>query len=208
MGYTRYWKKKDSKEFGKNTLDKIQEIIKLGEEELKIKIRNGIGEEEPILKPDTIAINGAVEDNEDYESFYLTANDESFNFCKTARKKYDAIINAILMILEDEDYIYDVSSDGFNDEITACYLYSLVNENPVKSFAEALSKKAEPNEESDAELDKFQKKILLNMSKEISKEKDMKKAKKIAENYISYLSSLEENERNILSYFNFKKYEY
>jgi len=77
-----------------------------------IKLAGPSGEGSPAFDADSIALNGAVP-NEDYESFVLerapiaegwqskdpaTKRDGIFNFCKTEYRPYDAVVVSILHV--------------------------------------------------------------------------------------------------------------
>jgi hypothetical protein len=130
MGYTHYWKlnnKGNEKNFKAAKAD-IKKILKA-----KINLlANAQGEKD--TNPDTnteILFNGI--EKESHETFYLpnklsdlvqpnyTSDPKStfvFNFCKTARKKYDVIVVACLTVLK-AHLLNDVevSSDGDYEEL-------------------------------------------------------------------------------------------
>jgi len=67
--------------------------------------------EPPLADEDVIRFNG-IED-EGHETFYLPREDEGFQFCKTARKPYDDIVTACLIIVNHfAPSCYDIGSDG------------------------------------------------------------------------------------------------
>lgn len=143
MGYTHYWKTKatdkvalesDSKPLTSTELvatesgDKLPSIYTDDEwntiKELtqqildvavmnKIKIVNGSGEEGSIaeINDEYIWLNGEGEDS--HETFSMDREAKDFDFCKTNQKPYDAIVTALLIMLENNfpDNI-KCSSDG------------------------------------------------------------------------------------------------
>lgn len=90
----------------------MQDAIKLVAKS-PVKIGDGYGEEDgqPVIDSDLICLNGIGDDV--HESFYLPRDDVKFNFCKTARKPYDLIVTAMLIMA---DYhapnAYRIASDG------------------------------------------------------------------------------------------------
>lgn len=137
MGYTHYWRRPrpdgehyhthSAYMFGQLAFDALK-IIKQAEQD-GIRIRNGYGEGEPEFNEAFFSINGDAsafsDDGRDlaHETFYWEGiptisehrkdEPETFNFCKTAYKPYDAVITAILIRAK---HIYgsyvSISSDG------------------------------------------------------------------------------------------------
>lgn len=132
MGYTHYWKRPrnnagSSYMFGKLALD-AKKIIEQAERE-GIRIRDAYGENEPEFNEARFGINGDAfgftDDGRDlaHESFiwegipsiseHRKDEPETFDFCKTNYKPYDAVVTAILIRAK---YIYgscvSISSDG------------------------------------------------------------------------------------------------
>ena len=117
MGYTRYWNrtnKKITSEFVVAVEQVIADCNSKG-----ILIRNGWGEENPVVTMDEICINGDATTDLDHESLYLSnkEKDMGFGFCKTARKPYDYAVRRILKIAEQMELVTNVRSDGENEEI-------------------------------------------------------------------------------------------
>jgi hypothetical protein len=118
MGYTHYWeiKKPLTEEVLKDISEKTQQIVDLAKED-GIIICNGMGEEgsEPTITPTYISLNGCETEEEDnsHESFYIRLEDKGFQFCKTARKPYDAVVVSILKYCKDNySEYFKISSDG------------------------------------------------------------------------------------------------
>ncbi len=132
MGYTHYWRRPRNNSgtpemFGRLALD-TKKIINQAEYE-GIRIRNGWGGEVPDFNEAFFGINGDASAVDGYgrdlahEGFVWEAvptfkawqqnEPESFDFCKTAYKPYDAVITAVLIRAK---VIYgdcvSVSSDG------------------------------------------------------------------------------------------------
>ena len=116
MGYTRYWTRTD-RPINQDVVDGVKEILddcaRKG-----IAIRGPLGDGEPIVSLEKIAFNGNGEGTNDlsHESFVID-EDNTWNFCKTARKPYDLAVRRVLVLLEDYDIVKDVSSDGPNERI-------------------------------------------------------------------------------------------
>ena len=109
MGYTHYFTRQrpdreDSRRFemfarGARTIidyATTYDNIKIGDLEISDEIVtfNGVGEES-------------------HETFYWALDASGFNFCKTARKPYDAVVTACLIHLKDVyGDLVDIGSDG------------------------------------------------------------------------------------------------
>ncbi|KAF7868495.1 hypothetical protein EAF04_005026 [Stromatinia cepivora] len=115
MGYTHYWKVTNQTKWTEIWPQLIRDanlIIKTLEDSAPL-----LDEKDNYHLPTTshgIRING----KNSHEDFILTEHKSSgFNFCKTARKQYDAVVAAILMrakmLAEDA---FSLSSDGDWDE--------------------------------------------------------------------------------------------
>lgn len=123
MGYTRYWQRTD-KPITKEFCEKVKNIINESERR-GIKIRNGMGEGEPVVTMHSILLNGDETFELDHETFAITNNEHGFSFCKTARKPYDYTVREILRVAEEIGLVTDVRSDGANNQIISDqdYLY-------------------------------------------------------------------------------------
>lgn len=107
MGYTHYWKGLKANGLEENA----KKIVKVAMED-GIKLGDGCGVNEPIIKEGFIDLNGWEDYGEDHETFRLSDN-TSFDFCKTARKPYDTVVVAILIDAIVNNLKYDdISSDG------------------------------------------------------------------------------------------------
>lgn len=119
MGYTHYWKKKAPYNENKWAGQFIPEAQKI----LSKAISDGIPlayEYDKTGIPATcsggqVRFNGWNDDG--HETFAITVDDSSFEFCKTAEKPYDTVVTAILALAKDcfGDAI-DVTSDGEADD--------------------------------------------------------------------------------------------
>lgn len=110
MGYTHYW-------------SSIRPTAEIAEDARKlieasgVSICSGSGHGSPILTEGLIMLNGDVEKDEDFESFILDGTG-GFQFCKTGRRAYDAVVTAILIdCLQKQVPGWDsISSDGNTDD--------------------------------------------------------------------------------------------
>jgi hypothetical protein len=105
-----------------------------------LEIADGLGEELGKWEADTqiVRFNGYGEDSHETFLFSIDGAD-SFNFCKTARKPYDAVVTACLIHMK-EIYgaLVDIGSDGYWSEWSdGARLYrnatGLTAENPMTS---------------------------------------------------------------------------
>jgi hypothetical protein len=115
MGYTHYWEFKLGSDQKSYELAKkeIIEFITFTIEKENYKLADGMGKKGTFPSLNTfISFNGVEKDS--HETFFLNNQiDSTFNFCKTARKPYDAVVIGCLLILK--GYLKDdlrVSSDG------------------------------------------------------------------------------------------------
>ena len=115
MGYTRYWERTE-KEITFRFVNDVQNILddckKRG-----IIIKDGAGENAPVVNMDKIWINGNAATGLDHETFVIDNKNTGFNFCKTARKPYDYAVRKILKIAAEQGFVKRVSSDGANRKI-------------------------------------------------------------------------------------------
>lgn len=145
MGYTHYWNRHDHtgastttraharEAYGRLVLD-AQRICRQATED-GIIVCGALGEGEPDFTEGYFGLNGTVLNDEWHESMVWEAvptvpewqaenkhgydlNGKGvFNFCKTARKPYDAVVTAVLMRAKlHYGNAVDVSSDGTWDE--------------------------------------------------------------------------------------------
>ena len=114
MGYTNYWNLEKT-EFTEEFLEDVKKIIDLANGS-GIDLANGSGFEgtKPIIEKEVISLNGM--EPEDYETFYL-GGEKGFGFCKTARRPYDAVVKAILILAEKHGVVSGFSFDGDKTEI-------------------------------------------------------------------------------------------
>lgn len=128
MGYTHYW---TFKKPNRGDAAKTEELYQKAVKECAKIIRtyydangglSGYTAHTPIGKYGGILVNGKGDDA--HEDFVLREhfkqnfeNTDGFDFCKTARKPYDVVVTACLIVLKHRlgDYI-KVSSDGYQHE--------------------------------------------------------------------------------------------
>lgn len=104
MGYTNYWKSKgfNQKQFGAIIRD-IRTI-------LKDEYFNKINLDELLINRSDIMFNGLGEN--EHETFYLNNKPTDFACCKTAKKPYDKLVQAVLIISCHYNPNFEFSSDG------------------------------------------------------------------------------------------------
>lgn len=117
MGYTHYWQRPRTLDRAKlaAAADDCRKVAEIAAER-GIALAGPLGEGSPEFGPDVIALNGRP----DYESFVVERvytgwrdEDEVFEFCKTARLPYDAVVTACLVALKHHfGDAFRVSSDG------------------------------------------------------------------------------------------------
>jgi len=114
MGYTHYWRihQRMNPELFANFSSDCEKLVKASD----VPITGGSGEEgeEPEFSTKLVNFNGINDDA--HETFYVKVNDSGFNFCKTARKPYDKVVTACLILLKHYFNFIEVSSDGDLDE--------------------------------------------------------------------------------------------
>lgn len=118
MGYTHYWRR-DS---GRYSDDEWRTMLAVFTGILAESRTRGISivgwEGEPGTAPEIskerIMFNGS--DDLSHETFDLTRDASGFNFCKTARKPYDATVVATLLAAERYLPGFSWSSDGESEE--------------------------------------------------------------------------------------------
>lgn len=113
MGYTLYWKKVN--EITEEHVDVINQIINHYEAKSGKKIVNGLGEAgtQPEVSTELIAFIG--EEEQSFETLYIKPGEENSQFYKTNRRKYDAVVCAVLLYLEQQGVIEGLDSDGDMD---------------------------------------------------------------------------------------------
>lgn len=132
MGYTHYWyisygnESLDLKKF-KVFSNYVRELILT----TNIKICDGGGTGLPRINSSCVRFNGCRCNGEDYETFEILrpaqintyrSSEDFFNFCKTARRPYDDLVVAALLLFKDTFMEQvTISSDGDFDEWAAGY---------------------------------------------------------------------------------------
>lgn len=111
MGYTHYFKNLTS---SVPFAEAVEDIVDAAEKH-GIVIRGGDGYDPiPVFRPDVIWLNGDGDEGLDHESFWVPGKADGFNFCKTVRKPYDAVVVASLVwaIVNEADGWENIGSDG------------------------------------------------------------------------------------------------
>jgi hypothetical protein len=101
MGYTHYFQlhSEPTQTRWQTFTSGVNSIIKASEIPLETTITNS-----------RIALNGIGKDS--HETFYIQRGDITWNFCKTARKDYDEVVTAILILARYLFPDFSLSSDG------------------------------------------------------------------------------------------------
>ena len=137
MGYTHYFTptKTATQEQWEAFTKKAKEII-----DAFGTVYNWDGTEEgAVITDKSIGFNGCAEDGEDHETFLINFNSGEWDFCKTARKPYDAVCVALLMVGEKMGIIESWSSDGEGEDFDeAKELLAKVGETPKEVVYEHL----------------------------------------------------------------------
>lgn len=110
MGYTHYFK---DLTMSAPFAEAVEKFAKAAESH-GVAIRGGNGYDEPVFRPDLVWINGDGMEGLDHETFWVPGKPDGFNFCKTARKPYDAVVVASLVwaIVNEADGWENIGSDG------------------------------------------------------------------------------------------------
>lgn len=117
MGYTHYWQKLqalDRVEFAAFSNDARSLAYAC---EIPIAYEYDQAEHPPIFTDSEIRFNGVADNG--CETFSVTADQEDFDFCKTAREPYDVLVCAVLIAFKHRfGELVEVSSDGSWDGYT------------------------------------------------------------------------------------------
>jgi len=123
MGYTHYWKPKVSndedfknfsllcKKLNNNLPEKTNSAGGFYENDF-LEIADGVGKRKPTFDNTIVNFNGKGKLS--HETFQISKTCAEWDFCKTARKPYDLLVVACL-ILAWQILDYRFSSDGFTD---------------------------------------------------------------------------------------------
>jgi hypothetical protein len=97
MGYTHYWEHGPiARTVFRDLADDARRIVDMARS-AGYTVAGPMGTGEPKFDDFGISLNGSQDLWEDHETFELTPNATDFDFCKTARKPYDAVVCAILL---------------------------------------------------------------------------------------------------------------
>jgi len=116
MGYTHYWTV--SRPFTDaewtSVLVSVKTAISRGKD-AGIEVAGWDGEGKPQVDAEKISLNGKADDS--FETFTIERSASNFEFCKTGRRDYDAVVVAILMMVSGmPDSPLTWRSDGDADE--------------------------------------------------------------------------------------------
>ena len=116
MGYTRCWITTGNF-YDAQTVKVIKKIIEIAKTDYNIKIKGYNGTGKPTVNTKQISLNGDKNNNLENETFFVENGVKTnFDFCKTARKPYDIVVNAIIQLLEEEDIIQNPRCGEGNNE--------------------------------------------------------------------------------------------
>lgn len=98
MGYTHYWENAETinTENWRAIATEAHNLIKASGLKLQVEYDD---KGKPDINEAFIQFNGA--DDDGHETFYLTREPTSFEFCKTARKPYDTVVGRLLKFCAD-----------------------------------------------------------------------------------------------------------
>ena len=124
MGYTHYWDMSrdiSERNFKKltNDMKAIEAYVsKIDEPTEQFTLHNANGENDGVLYLDNqFCFNGDAEQGADHESMHIRLGaNNSWTFCKTARKPYDLAVCLILLSLKYHIRSTRVSSDGTSED--------------------------------------------------------------------------------------------
>ena len=123
MGYTHYFDFKRNPADIENGDKKFKEAVDLFKEKLAklppVKLCGGRGTGEPVMTDKLLCFNGDADKEEEYETMRISYENEDagFNFCKTARRPYDAAVCLALLCFKEvfgDDFTY--ASDGYSPQ--------------------------------------------------------------------------------------------
>lgn len=117
MGYTHYFKQNTPVDI--DTWREITAEVRRLIDASPVTICNGSGDvgSTAVIDDNSIAFNGENDENsaidDSHETFMLPRDYREFNFCKTARKPYDLLVTASLIVANHfAPDAYDIGSDG------------------------------------------------------------------------------------------------
>lgn len=105
MGYTHYWKHDELNQDKWNDFIKdAKKIIQTSTVPIDLQAAGG----------EVLFLNG--QKPEDWETFIIEREQTDSDFCKTARRPYDEVVVAILMLADETFAGFSWSSDGSDEE--------------------------------------------------------------------------------------------
>lgn len=116
MGYTNYWTKSNKKKFTPGILGLVHKVISTYEQQSGEKLVKGFFHKDEAPTVTTTLIHFNVNKEDTGEDFYIDLKDGDSEFCKTDREPYDAVVKAVLMLLQSAGYLTKWDFDGDTDE--------------------------------------------------------------------------------------------
>jgi hypothetical protein len=114
MGYTNYYTSVSvSQDVWDTFVDKAREVIDNAKMD-GIELTGCYKGDNPVADSEIICFNGALA--RQHETFQIERECAEWQFCKTARKPYDAVVKAILIVGQELGVISEWSFDGDKDE--------------------------------------------------------------------------------------------
>lgn len=118
MGFTRYYTvNSDNDSFNFDFLREVKELFELAQNKYQIELTSYGHGRTPEITNARICVNGVG--SLAHEDFLIDLKHPRDDFCKTNRKPYDAVVQALLILAEKAGYVTDVRSDGDNPETDA-----------------------------------------------------------------------------------------
>jgi len=110
MGYTQYWN--TSTDATPEAKKKMEQVTLAVIATTNIIIKDGMGENAPIVTMDEIWLNGDASTDEEFETFGIDFNSGLNGLCKTNRHPYDEVVVALLIAGKKLGIIHSWKSDG------------------------------------------------------------------------------------------------
>lgn len=109
MGYTHYW---TPVPLAKGEIKKVVKDLKAVIKATDVPLADGMGEIPAGWQIDDTHVNFNGYGSEAHETFHIAWDATAWSFCKTARKPYDKVVVACLMIIDKHVAAFSWSSDG------------------------------------------------------------------------------------------------
>jgi len=118
MGYTRYYTVNEGHDnFNFYFLSEVKELFELAQSKYQIDLTRDDDDLLPEITTICICVNG--KGSLAHEGCMIDLAHPRKDFCKTNRKPYDAVVQALLTLAEEAGYVRNVHSDGDNQETDA-----------------------------------------------------------------------------------------